>query len=87
MTVRPDGIEEIFREALGIEVPSPSTDVIETGLIDSLSLVALLAEIEQRFAVRMPLEDLDIESLRSTETIAALVERLAAEQGADGGQR
>jgi acyl carrier protein len=84
-------IQHIFRDVLGIEVPSTSADIIAAGLLDSLALVTLLYEAEQRWAITIPLEDLDIESLRSVDRIAALVERLAGEprpaHEADGGLR
>ena len=69
-------IAQIFREALFIEVPSPTTDIVETGLLDSLAFVTLLFEIEQRFAVTIPPEELDIESLRTVQRIASLVDAL-----------
>jgi acyl carrier protein len=72
-------IERIFREALSIEVPSPTTDIIDAGLLDSLALVTLLFEIEQQFAITIPLDELDIEGLRTVERIAALIESLATE--------
>jgi acyl carrier protein len=69
-----DGVLEIFRSALDIEVPDPETDVIETGLLDSLGLVVLVTELEQRFEVRIPFETLDIDQFRTVRSIASLVE-------------
>lgn len=73
-------IERIFRDALSIEVPSVNADIIADGLLDSLALVTLLFEIEQEFGVTVPLENLDVDALRTVEQIAALVERLAFER-------
>lgn len=67
-------IERIFREALSIEVPSPTMDIVDAGLLDSLALVTLLFEIEQQFAITIPLDELDIESLRTVEQIASVIE-------------
>lgn len=53
-----------------------STRLIEEGLIDSLSIVALLNFISSRFGVEIPLDELTEENLQSLEAIAALVERL-----------
>lgn len=66
-------LEEIFREALSIEPPPPSTDLIATGLLDSLSVVTLLVELEQHFGVMVRLENIDLESLRTLDRLAALV--------------
>ena len=74
-------VQRIFRDVLIIEVPSPTTDIVAAGLLDSLALVTLLFEIEQEFAVSVPLENLDIDSLRTVERIEGLVERLALERG------
>ena len=68
-----DGVESIFREALSTQVPSHETDLIATGRLDSLALVELLFEIEQRFGVEMAVDALDIEQFRSLERIAAFV--------------
>ncbi len=77
MTGIDERIERIFRQVLFIEVPSPSTDIIAAGLLDSLALVTLLFEIEQEFEVSVPLENLDIEGLRTVARIAELVESLS----------
>lgn len=75
----PDRIEgrvsRIFSDALGIDVPSPDTDVIERGLLDSLALVELLFAIEREFNVEIVLEQLEIESFRSIRSIAEFVGR------------
>lgn len=70
----------IFRDSLAVEVPDVTTDVIETGLLDSLALVTLLFELEQEFEITIPLDDLDVESLRTVERIVSFVDR-AAEPG------
>ena len=44
--------------------------------------MTLLFEVEREFDLTIPLEDLDIESLRTVERIAALTERLALERDA-----
>ena len=72
-------IERVFRDALGVEVSSPTLDVVEEGILDSLGLVTLLFELEREFSVAIPL-DLDIDSLRTVERLAAFVERVGAEE-------
>ena len=62
---------------MNVDVPSPTTDIVAAGLLDSLALVTLLFEVEREFDLTIPLEDLDIESLRTVERIAAVTERLA----------
>ena len=66
----------LFGNELSIDVASPTTDLIETGLLDSLALVELIAAIEQEFHVDLALDALEIDAFRSVESIAAFVERL-----------
>lgn len=64
----------LFAGRLHIEIPSPETDLIETGLLDSLRLVELLLYIESDLGWRLPIEDIDLDDLRSVRHIAALIE-------------
>jgi acyl carrier protein len=73
-------IARIFLDALGVEVSAPTLDIIENGILDSLALVTLLFELEREFSVTIPLE-LDLESLRTVERLATLVERIAGQAG------
>lgn len=79
MTPHEEGVLEIFRGALDIEVPGVEVDVIETGLLDSLGLVVLVSELEERFGVRIPFETLDVDQFRTVKSIGELV---AAEERA-----
>jgi acyl carrier protein len=74
-----DEIVAIFREVLGIELPSNDVDVIDSGLLDSLSLVTLLFEIEQRTGIEVPFETLDLEDLRTVDSMAVAVGRLSGQ--------
>jgi acyl carrier protein len=78
LTTRDWGAEivTIFREALGIELPSTSVDVLDTGILDSLALVTLLFEIEQRTGMQVPLEQLELDDLRTVDDMAGAVGRL-----------
>jgi acyl carrier protein len=71
----PDRIDAIIRDALSVEVPSHDTDLIETGLLDSLALVSLLAELEQALGVELPLDELEVDDFRSVERIAVFLVR------------
>jgi acyl carrier protein len=67
---------------LSIDVASPETDLIETGLLDSLALVELIAAIESEFRVDLALDALEIDTFHSVESIAAFVEGLPRMDGA-----
>jgi acyl carrier protein len=73
----PDLISQVSRviaEKLMLEVNSPEEDLLSSGAIDSLSLIQLLVNLEEYFGVRIPLDELEIEDLRSIQSIARLIE-------------
>ena len=66
-------LTSLFLEQLNVEVPAPDTDLIETGLLDSMKLVELLVQIEQQFGLRIELEQIEIDDLRSVTGIARMI--------------
>jgi len=62
-----------FLESLNLEIPSPETDLFETGVLDSLAFVELMLHLEQEFAVKITLEEVEIDNFRSVERIAAFL--------------
>ena len=72
-------LDALFVESFHIEVPSPDTDLLETGILDSLQFVELLLQLEQRFGFRIRIDDIDLDDLRTLARIARLV---AAKSGA-----
>jgi D-alanine--poly(phosphoribitol) ligase subunit 2 len=70
-----------------IQVASPEIDLLETGLVDSIGLVELILELEERFGVSLPMETLEIDDFRSLYQIADLIARCSAvplERAAEG---
>lgn len=74
-TVLVGAVRELLAERLLIEVDSPDLDLIDSGLVDSIGLVELILEIETRFEVVLPPEEVEIDDFRSLRRIAALVGR------------
>jgi acyl carrier protein len=66
-------LNALFLDQLSIEVPGPDTDLIETGMLDSMKLVELLVLIEQEFGIRIELEQIEIDDLRSVRGIADMI--------------
>ena len=66
-------LRALMLEHLHVEVPSADTDLLDSGLLDSLQLVDLLLLIEQRFGHRIAIEAIDLENLRSLTRIAQLL--------------
>jgi D-alanine--poly(phosphoribitol) ligase subunit 2 len=52
---------------------TPDTDLLETGVLDSLQFVELLLQLERRFGLRVKVEDINLDDLRTLERIARLV--------------
>jgi D-alanine--poly(phosphoribitol) ligase subunit 2 len=67
-------INTIFAERFDTKLESDDVDLLETGIVDSVKIVELVLELEQRFGVSMPFEDLEIEDFR---TVPRLAERIA----------
>ena len=67
-------IGKLIAEKLLVEVDSPEDDLLATGVLDSLTLIELLLNLEHHFGMRIPLDELQIEDVRSIQSIARLVE-------------
>lgn len=76
---RPSELESlvlrIFEQRLGVDVPSSDTDLIDSGRLDSLVLVRLLAALEERLGTRIGLDRLEMSDFRSVSTIAGWLSR------------
>jgi acyl carrier protein len=79
MTELEETVTAIFRE-LTIEVPDPDVDVIETGLLDSLGLVTVVYELEQRCGITIPFETLEVDDFRTVRSIARLAQERQREE-------
>ena len=64
----------LFTETFHIEIPSPDTDLLESGILDSFQFVELLLCLEQNFSLRIKIDDIDLEDLRTLARIAKLVD-------------
>jgi acyl carrier protein len=68
-------LTELFAKKLNLEVSSVDTDLVGTGLLDSLALVELLAQLEETFGLLVSTDDLELENFRSIARIAGFVAR------------
>ena len=66
-------LRALFTDKLNIDVPSADADLIESGLLDSLRLVELLLEIEAGLGHRIPIDEIELDDLRSVARIARLI--------------
>lgn len=77
-TITLDELTQLFRERLNLIVDSPDEDLFESGLVDSLSLVSLIFELEQQYGLTIDVLELDFEELKSLRRIADFVMRQQA---------
>jgi D-alanine--poly(phosphoribitol) ligase subunit 2 len=73
-----DGIRSVLRDHLNVLVDSPDANLLETGLVDSIGLVELVLQLEDRFDIGLPMESLELDDLRSINTIADLISRISS---------
>jgi len=66
-------IANFFSGIIGVEVPSPTTDLFKEGILDSQNFIELLVHLERTFDTPINLFDLDIEHFRCIEKIADLL--------------
>jgi len=66
-------IATLLAEILLVAPPAPETDLLAAGTLDSLSLVELFIQLEQRFRISVKMEDLEVDHFRSVTSIAAFV--------------
>lgn len=69
-------IAELLAERMKLEVPALQADLIGQGILDSLALVEVVLQLEQKFGVAITLDELDLDAFRTTSTIADLVNEL-----------
>ena len=69
-------IIQLLSEKVHIEVPSVETDLMESGLLDSLTLVSLIAGMEEEFGITIPFEEIELDNFRSVARLADLVSEL-----------
>ena len=68
-----DQIRAVLAEKLLIRVESPETDLLDVGGLDSISLVELAVNIENRFGCRIDFSQVEIDDFRSIASIAKFV--------------
>lgn len=68
-------IQQIFKAELFVEPESPDSDLVQSGVLDSLTVVRLLVILEAQFGLTVAMDDLDLADFRSIGSIAQWVAR------------
>ena len=69
-------VASLLLEKLHLHIPAINTDLVETGLLDSLAFVELTVQLEETFGITIPMERLHIDNVRSISAIAEFVATL-----------
>jgi acyl carrier protein len=68
-----DRIIHLLSERIHVEAPSADTDLMESGLLDSLMLVELMSSLEEQFGINISFDEVEIDNFRSARRIAEFV--------------
>lgn len=66
-------IRRILQQRANVEVPDADTDLLDSGFLDSMTFVELLAELEKEFGIRLDIAALELDDLRTVARIGAFV--------------
>ncbi len=66
-------IAQLIADKLEFDVPSMDADLFQEGILDSLSYVRLVVELQQEFEMQISLGEIDIDRFRTVEQIADFV--------------
>lgn len=64
-------IVQLMADKMELEVESFDSDLFEDGVLDSLSYVRLVVELQQAFGITLSLAQIDIDQFRTVHQIAA----------------
>jgi acyl carrier protein len=70
-------VEALMNDLLALSPDDVDEDLLDSGMLDSLGLVELLHGIEQEFTIELPVDDLEVDRLRSVQSIADYVAELS----------
>lgn len=75
-----DKIVEILREVNPFEDIEADTELIESGILDSLSIVYVMNELQAEFSVEIPEEYLQAENFSSAVEIREILTKIGVEE-------
>jgi len=78
--VSDDQIIHLLLQKLHVEAPSLDTDLMASGLLDSLALVELMSSLEEQFGIHITFDEVEIDNFRSARKIAEFVNQRSMPQ-------
>ena len=82
-------VQEIVAQALklrGIDAkPTPDMSLIDSGMLDSLSIVTFVEALQKAFSIEISMSDMTLDNFDNTQVITELVKSKLAARGQDVG--
>lgn len=66
-------IMRLLADRVHLEAPSADTDLMESGLLDSLTLVELMSSLEEEFGIAISFDEIELDNFRSVARITEFV--------------
>ncbi len=70
-------VMSVVCKTLTLETVAFEEDLIESGVLDSLSLIQLMVALEDEFDIRIEPEEIDFEDYRSVRSMTEMITRLS----------
>lgn len=74
LTIQARVMAAVHQIAGGQSGLTEDTELLESGILDSLSVMRLITQVEGEFNLKLPLIDLSVENLATPRALADLVE-------------
>jgi acyl carrier protein len=69
------GLAETFMDALAIPLPGLDEELVRSGRLDSMAIIALVVALEDRFEIEVATDDLDLESFSTVRGMVGMIRR------------
>lgn len=70
-------VKSVVCKTLTLEKVAYEEDLIDSGLLDSLSLVQLMIALEDEFKIKIEPDDLDFDDYRSVKSMTEMITRIS----------
>lgn len=74
-------IAVVLGKTLTMEQVDADLDLLESGMLDSLSLMQLIVNLEEQFSIQIEPEEIDIDDYRTVRSMSLLIDRLHVRNG------
>jgi acyl carrier protein len=69
------GLAETFMEVLSMPLPDLDEELFTSGQLDSMAIIALVVELEDKFNIEIATDDLDLASFSTVRGMVTMIRR------------